>query len=365
MSRVVAIAQPSIQTTLDAIGNVLQTPGIQAIDVAVAYITAGGAHDLIGRISDSLGDRNDKIAKRWVTSFDYCRTQPLALDAIRSLPNSHVRIYDAAKCLAHSGVPTIPFHPKTFLFRGKPWEYVLSGSGNVSRSGLSKGVEAGLVIGIDRSQKQVNPTAAESIDRLQSWFDGAWNNASILTKALLGQYRTLYESIDNLSSPVPTEDDVVASDPGQGGLSNTDLRRLRACEYLWIEAGKITKNRGPKLPGNQLMMKRLSRVYFGFPSSSVPENTAIGTVELSFAGKAVKTYSLTYSDNGMDKLVLPIPVNDGPASYDDKFILFRAVGPRRFEVALGSTANRSTWLKKSNAISGAFKMTSGRQWGVF
>ena len=168
MSRVAAIAQPSIQTTLDAIGDVLRAPGIESIDIAVAYITAGGAHDLIGRISDSLGARNDEVKKRWITSFDYCRTQPIALEAIRAVPNSTVRIYDAATCLAHRGVPAVPFHPKAFLFYGKPWDYALAGSGNVSRSGLSKGVEAGLVIGVDRSRAHLNPTAATSIDSLQA-----------------------------------------------------------------------------------------------------------------------------------------------------------------------------------------------------
>lgn len=365
MSRIVAIPQPSIRTTLDAIGDILLTPSIEAIDVAAAYITSGGAHDLIQKINQSRDNGSADIAKRWITSFDYCRTQPVALEALRSMPNSSVRIYDPAFCLEHRGVPRIPFHPKTFLFHSGNFEWALAGSGNISRSGLSRGVEVGLAVGVNRSKRGENQTALASIDALNSWFKDAWENAKPLTNRLLEQYRILYGSVENLRNPVPTEDDIVTSDLGQNGLSSADLRKLRACEYLWIEAGKITKNRGPHLPGNQLMMKRLSRVYFGFHSKSVPENSALGTVEISFGGMAAKPYSLTYSDNKMDKLILPIPDSDGPPSYDNKYLLFRAIGPRRFDLTLGTAADKSTWLRKSKAIGGEFKMKSGRQWGVF
>lgn len=365
MSRIVAIPQPSVQTTLDAISDILQTPSIATIDVAAAYITSGGAHDLIQRINQSLGTGSTNVAKRWITSFDYCRTEPVALEALKSLPNSSVRIYDSAFCLEHRGVPRIPFHPKTFMFRSGNVEWVLAGSGNISRSGLSRGIEAGLAVGIDRLRNGENHTALASIDALNSWFEDAWNVAKPLTNSLLEQYRTLYRSVENLSCPVPTEDDVVTSDPGRGGLSSADLRKLRACEYFWIEAGKITKNRGPLLPGNQLMMKRLSRVYFGFHSKSVPENSLLGTVEISFGGMAAKSYSLTYSDNKMDKLTLPIPDIDGPPSYDNRYLLFSAIGPGRFDLTVGTSADKSTWLRKSKAIGGQFKMKSGRQWGVF
>jgi HKD family nuclease len=364
MTRIVAIPQPSIRTTLDAIDNVLQTPAIKAIDVAAAYITIGGAHDLISVINRSLGVRCADIRKRWITSFDYCRSQPVALEALQALAPSSVRIYDATFCLEHRGVPRIPFHPKAFLFRGDNLDWALAGSGNISRSGLSRGFEAGLAVGINRSKKGENLTAIASIDALTQWFDDAWKNAEPLSDALLGSYRALYNSVDNLSNPIPTEDDVVTSDSSRDALSSADLRKLRTCEHFWVEAGKITKNRGPGLPGNQLMMKRLSRVYFGFPSRGIPENSLIGTVEISYGGVA-KSYSLTYSDNKMDKLILPMPGSDGPASYDNANILFRATGSGRFDLTLGNSTAKSIWLRKSKAIGGDFKMKSGRQWGVF
>jgi HKD family nuclease len=364
MTRMNYIAQPS-RTTLDAIQGIVQASGIETMDVAAAYMTSSGVHDLIGRVSATLGDAWKGVNKRWITSFDYCRTDPVALAALLSVPRSSVRIHDPHVCLTHHGMPKVPFHPKAFLFRSDQRDYVLAGSGNVSRSGLSKGIEIGLVMAVNRTRPN-EPTSAVAIKALRAWFLTTWNNATLLDVPLLENYNKLFESVSNLKCPVPTEDDLASSDSGSWSLSSKDLQKLRVCRHFWIEAGNITKNRGPHLPGNQLMMKRLSRVFFGFNPTAVHENTHIGDVDIYFDKGALAQYSLTYSDNKMDKLVLPIPGSDGPKSYDGECLLFRRMTPNVFRLTLGSRSERATWLKSSKAIDGAFKMKSGsREWGVF
>jgi HKD family nuclease len=364
MSQVDYIAQPTFRTNLDALQTILQNGGIEQLDVAVAYITASGASDLVKRVANTLGGAWAGIPKRWITSFDYCRTEPMALEWLLSVPNSSIRIHDAAFCLAHSGAPKVPFHPKAFLIRTNQRDYVLAGSGNMSRSGLSRGVEAGLAVSISRVAP-AEPTATAAIQAMHTWFSNAWNGATPLTAPLLANYSQIFERKENLKAPVPTEDDVASTDTGRGALSTNDLRRLRVCRHFWIDAGNITKNRGPGLPGNQLMMKRLSRVFFGFDSRAVPENTHIGDVDISFNGGQVAQFSLTYSDNKMDKLVLPIPGAGGPSAYDNQYLLFRKKKPGVFELTVGTKAQKAQWLKESTAIDGAFRMSSGREWGVF
>jgi HKD family nuclease len=364
MSELDYIAQPAYRTTLDAIEAILNVAPLESLDVAAAYITSGGAHDLVGRLRTTLGSSWGSVTKRWITSFDYCRTDPVALEALMSLPGSSVRVYDAEFCLKHGGMPKIPFHPKAFLFRNHEKDHVLAGSGNISRSGLSRGVEAGLAFGV----KRVNPTestSAASMNALRNWYSAIWSNATPLQGAMLDQYRKLFDRADNLKNPTPTEDDLASGDTASGAISDKDLQKLRVCRHFWIEAGKITKNRGPKLPGNQLMMKRLSRVFFGFAASAVPENTLIGTIDISFSGGTVDPYSLTYSDNKMDKLNLPLPSSKGPVTYDSGHLLFTQLAPNLFNLTLGTKSNKAMWLAKSKSIDGAFKMTSGREWGVF
>lgn len=364
MSHVDHIAQPAARTTLDALQAILQAGPVESLDVAVAYVTASGAYDLLTRAHATLGSTWADIPKRWITSFDYCRSEPVALKGLLSVPNSSVRIHDAAFCLAHAGAPKVPFHPKAFLIRTNQRDYALAGSGNMSRSGLSRGIEVGLVVGTNRVPPE-EPTAAAAIHGLRHWFTATWGPATPLTHPLLEEYRQVFEQRENLRAPTPTEDDVASTETSRGALSPKDLQKLRICPHLWIEAGNITKNRGPHLAGNQLMMKRLSRVYFGFTPTPVPENSPIGFVDIAFNGGQQMQFSLTYSDNGMDKLTLPIPGNGGPPAYDNKYLLFRRTMPGVFELQLGKKTERAQWLKNSNAIGGAFKMSSGREWGVF
>jgi HKD family nuclease len=364
MIRVDYIAQPSSRTTLDAIERIAQIANIETMDVAAAYITSGGVNDLVKRTSVSMGGAWNGVKKRWITSFDYCRTDPEALEVLLSIPSSSVRIHDADFCLEHAGWPKVPFHPKAFLFRSDLRDYVLTGSGNVSRSGLSRGIEAGLAIDVKRTGPN-EPTSSAAVNEMRTWFSTNWKNATPLNPALLARYGKLCESVPNLKSPVPTEDDLASSDIGSGALSGKDLQKLRVCRHFWTEAGNITKNRGPHLPGNQLMMKRLTRVFFGFNQTAVPENTLLGAVDMYFDTGAPGQYSLTYSDNKMDKLNLPTPGIDGPLSYDNQCLLFRRMAPKVFKLTLGTKADRATWLKRSIAIEGAFKMTSGREWGVY
>lgn len=358
------VAQPVPRSALDAIELILQDTDVTSMQIAAAYVTSRGVHDFVDRMSRRLGNAWDGIDKRWLTSFDYCRSEPVALQALKSLPSSSVRVHDAKFCLAHQGVPKTPFHPKAFFFEGADRLFVLAGSGNLSRSGLSKGFEAGLVVGVDRGGDG-HTTAFQSIEVLRDWFSANWNTATPLNKPLLASYESVFESASNLQNPVPTEDDTATSDSGKGALSSKDLLKLRACPRFWIEAGNITKNRGPHLPGNQLMMKRLSRVFFGFDPVDVPENTFIGSVSMRFNGGAFNDYSLTYSDNGMDKLNLPMPGADGPAAWDNCNLLFTRETPKQFTVTLGTAAKKAQWSKASKAIDAAFKMTSGREWGVF
>lgn len=364
MSEVDYIAQPASRTTLEAIENIVKVGDLATADIAAAYTTSSGVYDLLKMMDAALAGRWSGVKKRWITSFDYCRTQPVALHTLMSLPASTVRIHDAQFCLAHGGMPKVPFHPKTFLFRGKNRDFALAGSGNLSRSGLSKGVEVGLAIAVNRNNP-VEPTSAASLASLRKWYAGIWDAATPLDALLLKKYTKLFESIPNLSHPTATEDDLASSETAAGALTSKDLQKLRICANFWIVAGNITKNRGPKVPGNQLMMKRLSRVFFGFDPAALPENTTIGNVVIGFNDGPAHPYTLSYSDNKMDKLNLPIPGTVGPVSYDNRYLLFSQISSQVFRLTTGTATDKANWVKRSKAIDANFKMSSGREWGVF
>jgi hypothetical protein len=365
MTTIKAITQPLFENTLNAVDGGLAIPGLSTIFVAAAYITTGGVRVLLEKMRERGCANDPQVVKRWITSFDYCRTDPTALRALQKLSGASVKIHDAQNCLDHKGIPRVPFHPKTFLFRGSQLDYVLTGSGNISRSGLCGGYEAGLVIGADRTAMANACPARFAIDSLHRYFDAIWNSADTLTHLLLDRYEALFESEENLKNPVSTEDDTAPSESSKGTLASEDLKKLRVCRHFWIDAGNITKNRGRNLPGNQLMMKRLSRVFFGFEPISVHENSPIGSVAVHYSTSVRRDCSLTYSDNKMDKLVLPIPGDGGPQFYDNQILLFERIDPGSFELTVGTQTEVNTWKRKSQRINASFTMTGGREWGVF
>lgn len=365
MTRISVIAQPLLRSTLEAIDEGLSTPDIESIDVAAAYITLSGLQLLLKKMQDRGCADDPTIRKRWITSFDYSRTEPTALRTLMRIPGSSVRIHDAETCLNYKTIPKLPFHPKTILFRGLHLDRVLAGSGNISRSGLLRGFEAGLAITEQRAAAATEHSGRVAIDEFFRYFQAVWGDGVRLTPQLLARYELLYESEDHLKNPVPTEDDLAPTETSRGTLSGGDLKKLRVCRHFWIEAGNITRNRGPRLAGNQLMMKRLSRVFFGFPATSVTQNTLIGTVGIRYNGVTRADCSLTYSDNKMDKLVLPIPDDGGPPSYDNEVLIFKKTGPGSFDVGIGVPNDIRTWKRKSERIGASFKMAGGRSWGVF
>jgi HKD family nuclease len=359
-----SVIQPLSGSTIAALRESVKQCDITRLDIAVAYITTSGFREFNGALREELADEWDKINKRWLTAFDYMRTEPAALQSIRELPRSLLRIHNSAVVRQAGCIPSIPFHPKVFIAIGRKAEGVLAGSGNMSRSGLRRGHEAGFAIGVSKPRGTGEVACRKALASYKSWFRALWDDGDTCDDELLKRYRDSHQSVPNLKNPTPTEDDVVPSNPNQ--LSGEDLRKLRVCEYFWIEAGNITKNLGPNRPGNQLMMKRLSRVFFGVPPVDVPQNSPLTHMKISFEGHEPWPCSLTFSDNGMDKLTLPAPATHGPPKYDNENLLFRRVRADQFALELGTSGQKRMWLKRSKAIGADFSMSSGgRIWGVF
>ena len=134
---------------------------------------------------------------------------------------------------------------------------------------------------------------------------------------------------------------------------------------MWIKAGNVTRNLGLDRPGNQLMMQRNTRVFFGFAAADLERNTFIGDVAIRFDEKLRQSRPLRFSDNSMDVLTLPVPGQEGPEKYDRKTLHFEQIGVREFRLTIGRPADVSRWERCSASIEGGFSMKGGRRWGVY
>lgn len=339
-------------------------------DVAVAYATATGVHELTRKCRGVAGKDWDSLEKRWLVGIDYCRTEPIAIEMLANEKNSVVKVHDGTAVVQRRKcTPLLPFHPKAFVFRSDAANAIVSGSGNLSRNGLTKGHEVGSVLIVRDPATPQETAALELCLGVQTWFDGLWTRASA-TARVLPAYSEVFESVEHLRSPAPNDDDAgdtewLSTGPQRRALSVEQLRQLRACKHLWIEAGTLTKNRGPRLPGNQLMLSRMTRVFFGFPSTDVPRDTTIGSVCIRYEKHRRDDCSLRFSNNAMDVLGLPIPAEEGPDTYDDENLHFERLSDGTFRLTLGTPIEKRRWIARTKAINGLHRMRSGRTWGVF
>ena len=322
----------------------------QRICVAVAYATHSGVADLDSALSGL--PRWKKAAKQWLVGIDYCRSDPFALKHLSDLPKSKVRVFDGDFVANRNGcVPRHSFHPKAYLLFGSGKYAAVVGSSNLSRTGLQRGIEAAAAV-----------RGSDAIDDMRSWFRSQWQSATPLGD-IEDRYRGQYESAANRRHPQASEDDAAPESASKSTqLKPHELRKLRVCRHLWIEAGNVTRNRGPSLPGNQLMMKRNSRVFFGFAAKDLPRDSTVGEVMIEWDGRWTDGRSLRFSNNSMDVLTLPVP--EEGKFYDQQTLHFERVGVRAFKLKIGSRADARRWKRRSQDIKGVFSMKSGRRWGV-
>jgi hypothetical protein len=350
---------------IDTLSALLKSGPLVSIDIAVAYATIGGATLLMDCLEQGLGREWTTAKKRFLVGFDYCRTDP---EAIEILGPTNTRINDGIEIVKRKVcTPRISFHPKVFAFAGPSRRIVVSGSGNLSRCGLTIGHEVGCFIRVEAPNKADEKTAWATCGAVTAWFRAMWKDATPAGE-VINAYEKVYRSTDHRRNPPPTDDDVAGTDKlksNKHSLAPGQLRKLRVCTHLWIEAGKLTKNRGPNLPGNQLMMSPMSRVFFGFPATDVPAKTSLGSISIDYAGESKSEYTLKFAHNSMDELNLPIPESGGFKSYDSEVLLFTRLSNGKFELIIGGPKDKSVWMARSKEIDADYNMTSGRRWGVW
>ena len=323
---------------------------------AVAYATLGG----VAELEKSLKEFKEwgHVRKKWLVGIDYCRTDPLALKHLTKLSRSEVRVFDGSFVSTRkSCVPRVSFHPKMYIFKRKDDCSVVVGSGNLSQTGLCAGVEAGI------RASALKPTNTKELAR---WFNREWSQSSLLCD-IIDAYSLKYEDRDNKTHPLPNEDDVVPDSATKRGIINPDqLIKLRVCQNLWIDAGNLHDNLGQGRPGNQLMMSRNTRVFFGFLAHDIPRDSLLGHVEIDYQHGSKTRCSLRFSNNSMDVLTLPTAEECGWETFDQKTLWFTRVGVGKFQIAIGNKQQKNKWRKESKAIECYFKMRkSDREWGVF
>ncbi len=361
MLRLSTLAQPSAAHVGEELQAALGDAAFDRLDAAVAYVTTGGVRVL------RHGHEGDfaRLQKRWLSSFDWCRSQPVALAALNQGATSQVRIHRGAEVVNRTGcAPTLPFHPKGFLFRGTDARLLVSGSGNLSSNGMNEGVELNTVIDVRAPLTGAEQPVWDALGDLATWFEAEWTSAPAYGTALRTRYEKAFAAAP--ATATATEDDSVP-ETSATGYTPSQLAGAARAEVFWTQAGNLTQNLGAGNPGSQLMMRAMTRVFFGFTDRVVPKMTALGTVDIRYGGHLHSDLPIEYAHNGMDRLNLPHPGGNGPAKYDQETLVFRKVarqGGVIFDLSLATTAAQKNALRRASAAVGLdLVMPGGRRFG--
>jgi hypothetical protein len=343
-----------------ALHAALGDPAFTRLDVAVAYVTTSGVKTL----RDSDPAQLDRFDRRWLSSFDWCRSHPVALAALDQTPASSVRIHDGAFVVGREGcTPRLPFHPKGFLFSGDEARLLISGSGNLSDNGISRGIELDTVLEVRSPTSPQETTLWDALGKLQAWFDAQWASADPY-QGLKSRYEIAYAAAPKV--PAPTDDDW-SPETTPRGFAPTRLAGARRATIFWIEAGNLTPNLGAGVPGSQLMMRPMTRVFFGVPARVVPVKTPLGSVDIRYGGKIYPNETLEFAHNGMDRLNLPHPGPGGPPAYDQQTLVFRKVpyeGRVIYELTFATASAQRAVIRRASADVGLnLVMPGGRRFG--
>jgi hypothetical protein len=309
-------------TTLDCIGQLFERVEPEELLFCFAYASFSGCAEFQRRFGDGFWQNNHTS---WLFGIDYGRTAPSALKFISAKPNVTVKIANGTTVAAAPGfVPQCDFHMKAcFAWNRTAHKYgVMLGSGNFSRNGLSESTACGTLLVAKNEQEFTQVLEQAFNDAKNLWNDGD-NLADILEPYQERWSQTIFHVPQiELQSEEPEEAEAESGSEAAPEIIAPNEANYR---YFWIDAGYVTRNRGPDRPGNQIDLPRGAHRFFGLQAlPNQQRNTPIGDITFVVpAGTVVR--ALRLGNNLMEKITLPIPEEHGFGAYDGTLIEFERV----------------------------------------
>lgn len=349
-----------------ALQRVATSANYERVLATVAYATKKGAQHL-ARMLESESSQWRQMRKEWLVSIDNGVTEPGALEFLDSLPKSNVYVPGAEELLTTELRPRTLFHNKLYLFDGDGNDEaigLLSGSANLTLGGLCFNNEQ-VAISIWTPPLQQSENASyENIKEQRTVLEQLFASATPLDDQILQRYRSLRESRES-EDDTGVVQQIVVPDPI---LDQSEAIALATATAFWVDIRRETENLGRGLPGNQVDLKRGSRVFFGFSADNVPRNSFLGTINIKFGRHRVDC-NMRFGNNSMDKLNLPVPGGPGPETYRNQILLFQHRRDGAFDLRIGSEEEIREWKRRSQQQDSLFYIgrnaSDGREYGVF
>jgi HKD family nuclease len=325
-----------------------------------AFATKKGARLLCTSLAEASA-RWGAATKRWVISIDSGVTDPEALSFLLDQPRTEVRVPSAEELLSRRLRPVRRFHPKTLLLEKRAEDFVpaavVVGSANLTLSGLCLSHEHVM-------------TYVVLVGGTTTLIQGAAECTAVFDEAtrIDAAFVARYAAVRPASAP-PAEDpenleQAQLIDQDRAAIPITRAAALAAAPHLWVDNEYVVENLGKQQEGNQIDLQRGTRVFFGFGDGGLPRKSPIGSVLIEYERHSALR-NLRVGHNYMDRLDLPTPGQEGPATYRHQTLLFTRKAKGVYQLRVGTNSEVASWKAKSRAQGTLFQMQSGREYGVF
>jgi hypothetical protein len=311
--------------TQAGVGDTLITGGF-------AYATLGGVQQFIAHV-----ERNANwhpIAKRIVIGIHHGITEPSALELLRAMPKSAIRIYIPGNRLTTDALVAKPlFHPKVIALSNMnltALKFLQAGSANLTWSAIGKtprNYEMTVAIEADSG------AALKSSEAYGKWWSGIWAQSQVVDEAIIRRYADIRLRILE-RNPILRQS---TEPPANIGIA----------EYFFLEVGAAS---GPPGQRHQVEFPESLVEFFGKPLRR-RRNLTLATGTLTWSGRPLSYKITTY---GVDIWRLGMPTQTtGGAPIANQVIRFRRTTKREqfdFEIVAPDSPAFTKWQRDANTL---------------
>jgi HKD family nuclease len=266
-----------------------------------AYASESGLEVILSALDDV--ELWASTRKRWILGLHHGITEPAAIQRIRSLENSQVRIFIPGGRLTLESLLLGPrFHAKTVCIDRSPNHIVtclLTTSANLTAAALAdtaRNYEAGIALYSGLIPRNLGVA-------FNRWWEEAWNASTEVSEAMISQYIRLRDEFLRRNLDALT------------GFDPPSLRKVKSASSLWIEAGAMSGG-----SRNQVEFNRDLTAFFG-PIRSFSRTLRITAQRHVWDDRPLSPKTTTF---GVEIWRLSLPTyTQGGFVYPDKVIQFR------------------------------------------
>ncbi|MGN6653972.1 MAG: phospholipase D-like domain-containing protein [Rhodanobacter sp.] len=213
--------------------------------IAVAYMTISGVRALLPNLMEAPPQKS-----KWLIGLDDFVTQPGAIEVVRSIPGSEVRVVSYREL-------GLRFHPKVYIFRWsepRTRALLILGSSNLTAHALNGNAEANV---------SVEPKTASNLVEADSLWKKLWRLGHSPTPGELARYEEDYTKTrlarlrTGMAAQPKQRTEILSTDEAVLDPGRADL--------CWIECGYITAM------GREIEFKAEQGLFFGLnPNGGKP-----------------------------------------------------------------------------------------------